>query len=68
MWKRTKNFFRESDAFGISFTFRYKKENNFATWQGGVITFLIIAMYLFFGIYYFIPFVRKKNFTLFYIT
>ena len=68
MWKRTKKFFRETDAFGISFTFRYKKENNFATWQGGVITFLIIAMYLFFGIYYFIPFVRKKNFTSFYNT
>ena len=68
MWKRTKNFFRESDAFGISFTFRYKRENNFATWQGGVLTFLIIAMYLFFGIYYFIPFVRKKNYTIYYNT
>ena len=65
-WKTTKNFFRESDAFGISFTFRFKKENNFATWQGGVLTFLIIAMYLFFGIYYFIPFVRRENYTLFY--
>ena len=68
MLKRTKNFFRESDAFGISFTFRYKRENNFATWQGGVLTFLIIAMYLFFGIYYFIPFVRKKNYTIYYNT
>ena len=68
MWKRTKNFLRESDSFGIAFTFRYKKEDKFSTWQGGIITFIIVIIYLFFGIYYFIPFVRKKNFTSFYNT
>ena len=68
MWKRIKSFFRENDYFAISFTFRYKKEDKFSTWQGGIITFIIIAIYLFFGIYYFIPFIRKKNFTIFYNT
>ena len=68
MRKRIKIFFRENDSFAISFTFRYKKEDKFSTWQGGIITIIIIAIYLFFGIYYFIPFIRKKNFTLFYNT
>ena len=68
MWRRIKNFFRENDIFAVSFTFRYKKEDKFSTWQGGIITFIIVAIYLFFGIYYFIPFFKKKNFTLFYNT
>ena len=68
MWIRIKNFLRENDCFAVSFSFRYKREDKFSTWQGGIITFIIVLLYIFFGVFYLVPFIRKENYTLFYNT
>jgi len=63
------NFIKEIDIFAISISFRYSKDDDkYSTIFGGIITLLIIATYITFGIIYFIPFVNKENFTLFYNT
>lgn len=57
------------DIFSIPISFRYQKENdNYSSCCGGVITLFIIFVYIIVGIIYFIPYVEKKNFTLFYNT
>ena len=63
------NFIKDIDLFAISLSFRYNKDDDkYSTIVGGILTIMIIAAYITFGIIYFIPFVKKENFTLFYNT
>jgi hypothetical protein len=63
------NFIKEIDLFAISISFRYNKDDEkYSTFFGGIITLLIIVIYITFGLIYFIPFVKKENFTIFYNT
>ena len=64
--EKIKNFFEYLDQFNIPISFRYQKDDNYSTLMGGLISFIIIALSLIFGIYHFIPFVKKENFSLYY--
>ena len=59
---------RKFDLFGVSLTFRYKSKEKYTTCLGGIVTLLFIALALVIGIFNFIPFYNKKNFTSIYYT
>ena len=59
-------FIRSLDCFGVSYSFKYKSKEKYTTSLGGIITLLFIALCLAEGIYNFIPFYNKKNFTTIY--
>jgi len=60
--------FKKFDKFEIPISFRHKKEDTYTTWIGGLLTFLIVCSAFIFCIIYFIPFIRKKNYSLYYYT
>ena len=62
------NFLAMIDIFGIVYTFRYKDKEKYKTAFGGFILILFIALALGMGIYYFIPFINRKNYTIVYYT
>ena len=66
--KYIKNALRKIDVFGVTYTFKYKSKEKYETSLGGlfVLLFSVIACYM--GIYYFIPFYKRKNFTILYYT
>ena len=64
--KIIKGYLRKLDAFGVSYSFKYKSQEKYSTSLGGFITLLFTALALFFGIYNFIPFYNRKNFTTIY--
>ena len=64
--KPLKEFLRKIDSFGVSYTFKYKEKEKYTTSLGGIITLLFITITLATGIYNFIPFYKKKNFTTIY--
>ena len=66
--QKLKYILRKFDIFGVPFSFKYKDEGSFTTSLGGI--FFIIYCIIFFavGIYYFIPFYIRKNFTIIYYT
>ena len=66
--KYFKNFLRTIDIFGIQLTFRYKKKDKYSTALGGLIIILFSILALSFGIYYFIPFIKRKNLSIIYYT
>ena len=66
--KSLSDFLRKFDLFGVSFTFKYKSKEKYTTGLGGIITILFIILIIFIGIYNFIPFYNKKNFTTIYYT
>ena len=59
-------FIRSLDCFGVSYTFKYKSKERYTTPLGGIITLLFIALCIEEGIYNFIPFYNRKNFTTIY--
>ena len=65
---RIKKLLKKFDVFGVPFSFKYKNEGSYTTALGGFffIVFLIILIVV--GIYYFIPFFNRKNFTIIYYT
>ena len=63
-----KYFLRTIDIFGISYSFRYKQKERYQTVLGGFILFLFFILVLVLGIYYFIPFINRKNYTIVYYT
>ena len=66
--KHIKSLLEKFDSFGVSFSFRYKSEDKYTSSFGGIITILFIVVTLVIGIYSFIPFYNKKNFsTVYYI-
>ena len=60
--------FKKFDKFEIPISFRHKKEDTYTTWIGGLSSFLIVCSALIYCIIYFIPFIRKKNYSLYYYT
>ena len=66
--KKIKKILKKVDIFAVPFSFRYKKEEKFSTSLGGLVTLVLIFITGLFGIYYFIPFIKRENFTLYYNT
>ena len=66
--KSIKSFLRSIDFFAVPLSFRYKGRNYYATSLGGLFIILLVIVVLVIGIYYFIPFVNRKNFTVYYYT
>ena len=63
-WKSIRSLLRKFDFLGESFTFRYKDEDKHSTELGGIMCILFYAFAIAYFIYDFIPFSKKKNFTL----
>ena len=68
MCKSFFHYFKKFDRFEVPISFRHKKEDTYTTWIGGLFSFLIISCALVFGIIYFIPFIKKQNYSLYYYT
>ena len=66
--KTLKNFFRSINIFGITYSFRYKDKEKYQTVSGGFFLILFIILVLVFGIYNFIPFIKRKNYAIVYYT
>ena len=62
------DFLAMLDIFGTIFNFRYKERERYQTAFGGFLLILFIALALGMGIYYFIPFIKRKNYTIVYYT
>ena len=61
--KSIKQFLRKLDVFGVPYSFKYRDKEKYTTALGGLFVVLFIAAALFMGIYYFIPFYNRKNYT-----
>ena len=68
MMDSIKLFLRKIDIFGVPYSFKYKSEERYTTTIGGFVVILFIILCVSFGIYYFIPFYNRKNFTAVYYT
>ena len=66
--KSIKKFLRTIDIFGIPLTFRYKKNDKYSTSLGGLTIIIFIILAIAFGVYYFIPFVKRQNLNIIYYT
>ena len=66
--KTIKRFLKQIDVFAVPLYFRYKEKNYYATSLGGVFIILFLIVILIVGIYYSIPFLKRKNFTIVYYT
>jgi len=64
--KCIKGFLQRIDVFGVPYSFKYKKHEKYNTSLGGFISLLFIVAVLIFGIYFFIPFYNRKNFSIIY--
>ena len=62
------HFLKQFDNFEVPISFRHKKQDTYTTWIGGFFTLALVISALAFGIVYFIPFVKKKNYSLYYYT
>ena len=63
-----KNFLTAIDIFGMTFSFRYKNKERYQTALGGLIILLFLILVIVVLIYYFIPFSKRKNYTIVYYT
>ena len=66
--EKINKFFEWTDRFNVPISFRYKGDDNYSTFLGGLITTIIFLLTAGFGIYYLIPFVNIKNYSLYYYT
>ena len=66
--KSIKKFLRLIDVFAVPISFRYKQKNYYSTSLGGLFIILFTVVILVVGIYYSIPFLNRKNFTIVYYT
>ena len=66
--KVIKKLLTKIDIFGINFTFRYREKEKYQTSIGGFFFLLFLIAVLVMGIYYFIPFINRKNYTIVYYT
>ena len=66
--KSLKVFFQSFDIFGIPLTFRYKTKDKYSTSIGGIAIIIFGILALSFGIYYFIPFIKRQNLSIIYYT
>ena len=65
---RIKKLLKKFDVFGVPFSFKYKNEGSFTTALGGFFFIIFLIVLTVVGIYYFIPFFNRKNFTIIYYT
>ena len=65
---KIKDILTTIDLFGITISFRYKNRKRYQTPLGGFFLLLFVIILFVLGIYYFIPFVNRKNFTVVYYT
>ena len=63
-----KSFLCKIDIFGVPYSFKYKSEDKYTTPLGGLVVLLFISASIILGVYYFIPFYNRKNFTTVYYT
>ena len=66
--KSIKAFLRKIDPFGVPYGFKYKDKEKYTSALGGFFIILFIGAALFMGIYYFIPFYNRENYTTVYYT
>ena len=66
--KSIEKFLTMIDIFGVSYNFRYKDKEKFQTSLGGFILILFGVLAIAMAIYYFIPFINRKNYTIVYYT
>ena len=66
--KKMNKFFERADRFNFPISFRYKKDDSYSTSLGGIVSLLIILLTVGFFIYFFIPFCKRKNYSLYYYT
>ena len=61
-----KGFLQKIDVFGVPYSFKHKKNEKYSTALGGFVLILFIVVVFVIGIYYFIPFYNRKNFSIIY--
>ena len=66
--KAFKGFLQKIDMFAVPLTFRYKEKHYYSTSLGGIFIILFLIVILIIGIYYALPFINRKNFTIVYYT
>ena len=66
--KAIKNLLTDIDLFGITISFRYNTRKKYQSPLGGFFLELFLILLFVLGIYYFIPFFNRKNYTVVYYT
>ena len=61
-------FLKKLDVFGTPFSLRYEGNIEYKTPLGGLFFIIYIVVGLWYAIYYFIPFINRKNFNIVYYT
>ena len=63
-----KKFLKKLDLFGVNLNFKYQANDTYTTSLGGLFILLFGGVALGFGVYYFIPFIKRKNLNIIYYT
>jgi len=66
--KCIKRFLKKLDIFGSPINFKYKSQDRYSTSFGGLFLLIFSLISIIFGIYYFIPFFKRKNMSIIYYT
>ena len=66
--KDIKKFLKKLDLFGVNLNFKYKENDTYTTALGGLFILMFGILALSFGIYNFIPFIKRKNLSIIYYT
>ena len=66
--KDIKKFLKKLDLFGVNLNFKYQANDTYTTSLGGLFILLFGGVALGFGVYYFIPFIKRKNLNIIYYT
>ena len=66
--KDIKQFLKKLDLFGVNLNFKYKTNDTYTTALGGLFILMFGILALSFGIYNFIPFIKRKNLSIIYYT
>ena len=61
-----KKLLTKIDLFGVTYNFKYKSKEKYQTSFGGFFILIFVILVCFMGIYYFIPFINRKNYTIVY--
>ena len=64
--KNIKILLKKFDFFGVTFSFRYNNEEKYSTSLGGLFFIVFCVVVVAVGVYYFIPFYNRKNFSIVY--
>ena len=64
--KCIKRFLKKFDVFGLNFSFIYRQEDKYQTSLRGIFFIAFCVVVAVVGIYYFIPFIKRKNFSIVY--